>query len=149
MATRKPTKKVKSKSKKVIKVKKPAPKRATKPAPKKKVAPKKKPVAPKKKAIAKKPARKPTGPRDPPMHAKQLELQIDPPAHERDETFEIFKSFDRDGSSSIDRAELSRLLEALGQQPGEDELVIALSVIDANDSGRISWDEFKAWWSNR
>jgi hypothetical protein len=147
MATRKPTKKAKSKSRKVIKAKKPAPKRAAKPAPKKKVAPKKKPVA--KKAAAKKPARKPTGPRDPPMHAKQLELQIDPPAHERDETFEIFKSFDRDGSSSIDRAELSRLLEALGQQPGEDELVIALSVIDANDSGRISWDEFKAWWSNR
>jgi hypothetical protein len=147
MATRKPTKKAKSKSKNVIKAKKPAPKRATKPAPKKKVAPKKKPVA--KKAVAKKPARKPTGPRDPPMHAKQLELQIDPPAHEQDETFEIFKSFDRDGSGSIDRAELSRLLEALGQQPSEDELVIALSVIDANDSGRISWDEFKAWWSNR
>jgi Ca2+-binding EF-hand superfamily protein len=83
------------------------------------------------------------------MHAKQLELQIDPPAHEHDETFEIFKSFDRDGSGSIDRGELSRLLEALGQQPTEDELVIALSVIDANDSGRISWDEFKAWWSNR
>lgn len=78
-----------------------------------------------------------------------MPLEVDAPATERDETFEIFKSFDRDGSGSIDRAELARLLEALDQQLSEEDLEIALSVIDANGSGRVSWDEFKAWWSNR
>lgn len=83
------------------------------------------------------------------MHAPPPAIEPDEPQTPRDETFEIFKSFDRDGSGSIDRAELSRLLEALGQLPSEDELEVALSVIDANGSGRISWDEFKAWWSSR
>ena len=68
---------------------------------------------------------------------------------EGDEVFEVFKTFDRDGSGSIDRAELSRLLEALGQDLPEEELAMALEVIDVNHSGRISWTEFKAWWSDR
>lgn len=81
------------------------------------------------------------------MHATVSHPELDDTEHE--ETFEIFKSFDRDGSGSIDAAELSRLLEALGQRPDEAELAVALDVIDANRSGRISWDEFKAWWSSR
>lgn len=83
------------------------------------------------------------------MHAPPPAIEPDEPETPRDETFEIFKSFDRDGSGSIDRAELSRLLEALGQMIDEDELNVALAVIDANNSGKISWDEFKSWWSSR
>lgn len=66
-----------------------------------------------------------------------------------DETFEVFKSFDRDGSGSIDRGEFARLLEALGQAIGEEELEIALDAVDSNRSGRISWAEFQSWWSDR
>jgi hypothetical protein len=98
-------------------------------------------VTPKKKNVAKKVAR------TPPMHAKTSHQELDDDEHE--EVFEIFKAYDRDGSGSIDRAEFARLLEALGQNPTEMELTIALDVVDANHSGKISWDEFKAWWSSR
>ena len=111
---------------------------AKKPAPKKKSAPTK-PARPVKKASK----------RNPPMHAKTSHQELDDDETERDEVFEVFKSFDRDGSGSIDRNELSRLLEALGQELPEEELAVALEVIDINHSGRISWDEFKAWWSAR
>lgn len=88
--------------------------------------------------------------RNPPMHARKVAVPTEAPERaDASEAFEIFKSFDRDGSGSIDAAELSRLLEALGQHPDEDELEIALSAIDSNDSGRISWHEFKAWWDAR
>jgi Ca2+-binding EF-hand superfamily protein len=83
------------------------------------------------------------------MHAKVNHPELADDEEERDEVFEVFKSFDRDGSGSIDRNELSRLLEALGQDLPEVELSVALEVIDINHSGRISWDEFKAWWSAR
>ena len=107
---------------------------ATKKAPKKALPVKKKPKATK---------------RQPPMHATVNHPELSESQTGHSETFEIFKSFDRDNSGSIDKAELSRLLEALGQEVGEDELAVALEVIDSNHSGRISWDEFKAWWSAR
>lgn len=88
-------------------------------------------------------SKKPT--KKPPMHGRVSNPELDEDGH--DETFEIFKSFDRDGSSSIDRGELARLLEALGQQIDEEELAVALDAIDSNRSGRISWQEFQAWWS--
>jgi hypothetical protein len=118
--------------------------------------PKKKPLVKKKAAVAKKPAaRKPpakrTAPkgRTPPMHRVVSHPELSDSETEHDEAFEVFKSFDRDGSGSIDRRELARLLEALGQAISEEELEIALDAVDSNRSGRISWDEFKAWWSAR
>ena len=105
---------------------------------------KKKPVLARKKKVTKTASR-----RNPPMHVKVNHPELADDEAERDEVFEVFKSFDRDGSGSIDRDELSRLLEALGQEQGEDELAVALEVIDVNHSGRISWDEFKAWWADR
>jgi Ca2+-binding EF-hand superfamily protein len=96
---------------------------------------------------AKKPT--PASKRQPPMHGTVRHAELDDGRAGHDEAFEIFKSFDRDGSGSIDRVELSRLLEALGQDLEEEDLEVALSVIDSNGSGRISWDEFKAWWADR
>jgi len=96
------------------------------------------------------PAKKPAATRrQPPMHAKVSHPELSDAETGHDEAFEIFKSFDRDGSGSIDRMELARLLEALGQDLPEVELEVALEVIDSNHSGRISWAEFKAWWSAR
>lgn len=126
--------------------KKKPPKKLLKRAPAKPKAKKKggKTVARKRKGAPKKQG----APRRPPMHASLSHQELDEEA-DRDEVFEVFKSFDRDGSGSIDRNELSRLLEALGQELPEVELAVALEVIDVNHSGRISWDEFKAWWSAR
>lgn len=114
------------------------------------------------KRLAGKPVKKPAPPgpsrekrpppsrrRTPPMHARVAHPELRDSEAEHDETFEVFKSFDRDGSGSIDRAELARLLEALGQELSEEELEVALDVVDANHSGRISWAEFQAWWSAR
>ncbi len=82
------------------------------------------------------------------MTTKNLTKQADG-EEAGDETREIFNSFDRDGSGGIDRRELARLLEALGQPLDEEELAVAFEVVDANGSGRISWAEFRAWWSAR
>ena len=85
--------------------------------------------------------------RTPPMRGtlQNPELEDSPLS----EAFEIFKKYDRDGSGSIDRREFARLLEALDEPVDEEELEIALGVVDSNGSGRISWNEFKAWWSAR
>ena len=122
--------------KKPAKVKKKAPKKA---AAKKRTAASKKrtPVSKKRKG----------SPRRPPMHTQVNHPELDDEEHE--EVFEIFRVYDRDGSGSIDRQEFARLLEALGSAPSEDELAVALDVVDANHSGKISWHEFKAWWTNR
>jgi Ca2+-binding EF-hand superfamily protein len=62
---------------------------------------------------------------------------------------ELFRHYDRDGSGSMDAAELARLLEALGMSPSEEDLRVALDVVDRNRSGKISWSEFSAWWKGR
>ncbi len=128
--------------------KKKSPKKSPKKAaPKVKKAPARK-AAVKKAAVKRAPVKK-ASKRRPPMHEKVVHQELAENDTERDETFEVFKSFDRDGSGSIDKAELSRLLEALGQDVPEEELAIAIDAIDLNHSGRISWDEFQAWWSAR
>ena len=71
------------------------------------------------------------------------------PSEEEVEVREIFDHYDRDGSGSIDRGELARLLEALGAAASEEELSIALDVVDADRSGKVSWSEFIAWWTSR
>jgi len=157
VAAKKKTKKVKAAPRKVAKKKVSAKRRPAKRA----VAAKKRPVV--KRKVAKKPAPPaaplpPSGPTPPParrsappMHTKVNHPELDdvPDTDARDEVFEIFRTYDRDASGSIDRAEFARLLEALGMEVSEEELAIALDIVDANHSGRISWDEFKAWWSSR
>ncbi len=136
-------KKPKKKVSKMVVAQKPAKKTA---APKKKAAAAKKKSPAVKKAVITK-AVKPKPKPKPPMQAVSNHSELDDEAHE--EVFEIFKAYDRDGSGSIDRGELARLLEALGQAPDEESLAIALDVVDANHSGRISWVEFRAWWQSQ
>jgi len=74
------------------------------------------------------------------------ELSDTPP---RDEVREIFRTYDRDGSGSIDLGELARLLEALGTPANEGELEMAFDIIDTNANRKISWEEFNTWWRSR
>jgi len=60
----------------------------------------------------------------------------------------VFRRFDRDGSGYIDVGELVGMLEALGMEPDDDELDAAIERLDTDESGRISWDEFRAWWES-
>ena len=79
------------------------------------------------------------------MHTGVNHPELDDKEH-GSEVFEIFRTYDRDHSGSINRGELAHLLEALGGGISEEELTIALGEIDANHSGKISWMEFKTWW---
>ncbi|MCK8501084.1 EF-hand domain-containing protein [Myxococcus fulvus] len=65
------------------------------------------------------------------------------------ELLDIFQRYDRNRTGAIERAEFARLLEALGQDVTDEELEIALDIVDADGTGRISWMEFKAWWRSR
>lgn len=66
-----------------------------------------------------------------------------------DEVLDIFQRYDRDRTGTIDRAEFARLLEALGQNISDEELEIAVDIVDTDRTGKISWNEFKAWWNSR
>lgn len=73
--------------------------------------------------------------------------EIDP--EELAELREIFDHFDKDHSGSIDMVELGQLMDALGGHAKFSELVLALSALDTDHSGRIDFDEFVAWWRDR
>ncbi len=62
---------------------------------------------------------------------------------------EIFNHFDKDGSGTIDARELLALLRALGMDPSADDLAMAAEALDSDHDGRIDFDEFFAWWSDR
>jgi len=61
----------------------------------------------------------------------------------------VFRRFDKDGSGFIDVGELAAMMEAMGMEPDDDELDAAIEELDTDESGRISWDELRAWWERR
>lgn len=66
---------------------------------------------------------------------------------ERDPEKELrdaFAVFDADGSGSIDRKELKRLMKKLGQALTEAELDAMMDEVDTDGNGEISFEEFKA-----
>jgi Ca2+-binding EF-hand superfamily protein len=66
---------------------------------------------------------------------------------ERDPEKELkdaFAVFDTDGSGSICRKELKRLMKKLGQALTEAELDAMMDEVDTNGDGEISFEEFKA-----
>jgi Ca2+-binding EF-hand superfamily protein len=71
---------------------------------------------------------------------------------ERDPEKELrdaFAVFDTDGSGSIDRKELKRLMKKLGQALTEAELDAMMDEVDTNGDGEISFEEFKAMMVSR
>lgn len=62
---------------------------------------------------------------------------------------EIFSHFDHDSNGSIDISEFDALMRALDAQGSEEETNAGLEALDANHNGKIDFDEFVAWWSDR
>lgn len=60
-----------------------------------------------------------------------------------------FAKYDIDKSGSIDRSELAVLLDDLGVEPTEERMAEALLVMDFNQDGAISFEEFADWWHTR
>jgi calmodulin len=58
---------------------------------------------------------------------------------------EIFKMFDKDGSNSIDSAEVGNLLTALGRTPKQDEIKKLVAECDKDSSGTIDMEEFMSY----
>ncbi|MDC0708634.1 EF-hand domain-containing protein [Stigmatella sp. ncwal1] len=65
------------------------------------------------------------------------------------ELLDIFQKYDRNRTGFIEAPEFARLLEALGQNITEEDLQIAFDIIDIDRSGKISWKQFKNWWTSR
>lgn len=55
---------------------------------------------------------------------------------------ESFVHFDRDGSGTIDKYELAKVLEAMGQKPTDEELFQMIAEVDNDHSGEIEFAEF-------
>lgn len=66
-----------------------------------------------------------------------------------DELVDIFQRYDRDRTGFIERNEFARLLEALGQDTEEEMLAVALDVVDSERTGKVSFQNFKRWWTAR
>jgi len=56
---------------------------------------------------------------------------------------DAFKVFDSDGNGSIDRDELKKLMTNLGQHLSDGEVDAMMELVDANNDGEISFEEFK------
>jgi calmodulin len=55
---------------------------------------------------------------------------------------EAFNKFDKDGSGTIDAPELKATLNAMGQNPTEEEIFQMISQVDDDNSGEIEFAEF-------
>jgi Ca2+-binding EF-hand superfamily protein len=67
---------------------------------------------------------------------------------ERSEARAVFNRYDRNNNANIDKNEFRELSSALGAPLSPEELDAAWSEIDADQNGRVSFDEFFTWWSS-
>jgi len=68
---------------------------------------------------------------------------------ELQEVKETFDHFDSDGNGVIDRDEFRQLLKTLDPEFSEEDVLMGLKVLDANENDVIDWDEFLDWWGAR
>ena len=68
---------------------------------------------------------------------------------EQAEIREIFDHYDADKNGTIERSEFAALLAALDADMSEDEIATGMKALDDNHNGRIDFDEFVAWWTDR
>jgi Ca2+-binding EF-hand superfamily protein len=55
---------------------------------------------------------------------------------------EIFERIDTSRNGAIERSEMGRLLEELGVEPTNQNIVSAFLQMDGSEDGLISWEEF-------
>lgn len=63
-------------------------------------------------------------------------------SQQRKEVERAFRTFDTDGSGSIDAFELKLAMRALGLKMGEEEIELIMEEVDVDKSGEIDIDEF-------
>ena len=78
------------------------------------------------------------------MSAKKKNSKEDPDKELKD----AFKVFDADGSGTISRDELKKLMKRLGQNLTDSELDAMMDEVDTDKSGEIDFKEFKSMMMN-
>eukprot|EP01047_Picozoa_sp_COSAG01_P056588 COSAG01_NODE_6435_length_3669_cov_1.367507_3_plen_574_part_01 len=58
-----------------------------------------------------------------------------------------FNNADSDGNGAIDKRELTALMLALGEDPTPNDLNLMMAVMDENNDGDITFEEFARWFS--
>ena len=64
-------------------------------------------------------------------------------AQETDELTAAFKVFDKDGDGYIDSSELKSIMESLGENNTEEQILEMIRSADSNGDGKIDFEEFK------
>eukprot|EP01043_Picozoa_sp_COSAG02_P029200 COSAG02_NODE_1806_length_10867_cov_7.575130_5_plen_748_part_01 len=59
---------------------------------------------------------------------------------------ESYKQLDDDGSGSLERNEILRLLRLLGMSTTQTEMDHFMAELDEDGSGQVEFEEFKTWW---
>ena len=66
----------------------------------------------------------------------------------RRDLLDTFRSVDVDQSGALDRSEVSLMAKRLGFELMEEELDIAMTEMDLDHDGNVSFDEFVTWWND-
>ncbi len=81
----------------------------------------------------------------------KLEFDVtnsDPNLSYSEKVRQVFDTMDVDGNGTLDRGEISELGEAMmGESMTEEQLDVAMAVMDADGSGEVDFDEFFSWWT--
>lgn len=64
----------------------------------------------------------------------------------KEQVQEVFKKFDLNGDNTIDKNEVVQVAKELGQELNQHELNKIFAMLDTNNDGSISFDEFYTWW---
>jgi Ca2+-binding EF-hand superfamily protein len=72
---------------------------------------------------------------------------IRPGTEERGRQREDFRFNDSDGNDQLTLDEFMRFMAELDPEMSEEECRIGFEEIDTDHDGAISFDEFRAWWS--
>jgi Ca2+-binding EF-hand superfamily protein len=68
--------------------------------------------------------------------------QVPPKEHKAATMRSLFRSFDKDGSGSIDRSELDAVFKEMGKSFTDDELKRMIQLADKDATGTLEYEEF-------
>jgi len=58
----------------------------------------------------------------------------------------VFNKYDKDQNGAVDQEELQHLCMEMGTRLSDEELKLAVKILDTNGDGKIEFPEFKKWW---